>query len=151
MHKILLFTLALFLSAPALADHGMKQAALERIVKAMATESRGEQGVVEFEYDQVLLYLISDVPHNRMRIVAPITEYKNLSRPQLDAIMVSNYHRALDARYAVSDGLLYSAYIHPLAELDEGQVRSAVRQVATLARSFGTDYSSGGLSFGGQH
>ena len=97
------------------------------------------------------MYLISDTQHNRMRIVAPITNYSDLTREQLDAVLESNYHKALDARYAVSKDVLFSAYIHPLSEMHERQVRDAVRQVANLALTFGTDYSSGDLSFDGDN
>ena len=137
-------------SGPAFADHGLTQQRLEQIVKAMATSAKGEQGVVEFEYNQIAMYLISDVEHNRMRIVAPIANYPDLTRAQLDAILESNYHKALDARYAVSRNVLYAAFIHSLEELHDGQIRSAVRQVANLAQSFGTEYSSGELTFAGQ-
>ncbi len=151
MKRPILFISLLVLASAALADHGMSQAALERIIKAMADSSRGERGVVEFDFNNVRMYVISDRQHNRMRIVAPVAEYAKLTREELDAILVSNYHKSLDARYAVSEGVLYSAYIHPLAELNEGQVRSAVRQVSNLALSFGTDYSSGELSFSSDH
>lgn len=149
MKKMLPLVFALLLPGMLHADHGMSQAELERVIKAMADSSRGERGVVEFDYQDVRMYVISDVQHDRMRIVAPVAEYQKLTREQIDAVLESNYHKALDARYAVSEGVLYSAYIHPLAELNERQIRSAVQQVANLALTFGADYSSGELSFGG--
>ena len=121
---------------------------MEKIVKSMALNSKGEKGVVQFSYNKISMYLISDVKHDRMRVIAPIAEYKKLSREHLDAMLESNYHKSLDARYAVSDGVLYSAYIHPLSMLSEQQLRSAVQQVANLAKSFGNEYSSGSLTFG---
>ena len=150
MKKILWLVPLFLLSSPLCADHGMNQESLERIVKATADQAKGEKGVVEFEFKTVRMYLISDPNHNRMRIVAPVAKYETLTRVQIDALLESNYHKALDARYAVSKGVLYSAYIHTLAELHEGQVRSAVHQVANLALSFGNDYSSGKLKFEGQ-
>lgn len=51
---------------------------------------------------------------------------------------------------AISDGVLYSAYIHPLSDLSRPQLKSAVVQVANLALSFGTEYTSGVLTFGGE-
>jgi hypothetical protein len=132
------------------AAESMNQASMEAIVKSKATESKGENGVVEFAFNGVTMYLISDTTHDRMRIVAPVVEYAKLTKAQIDSVMESNYHRALDARYAVSDGVLFSVYIHPLAELTEKQIRSAVEQVSVLALTFGTEYSSGQLNFGGQ-
>jgi len=126
----------------------MNQAAMENIVKQMALESAGEKGVVEFNYHQVKMYLISDTKHNRMRIIAPITEYDKLERTQIDLMLESNFHSSLDARYAVSKGILYSAYIHPLSALSQDQLESAVKQVANLALTFGNGYTSGTLEFG---
>ena len=128
----------------------MTQALLEKTVKNIATKSKGKNGVVVFTYKKVNLVLVSDVRHNRMRIVSPIIKYNKLSRKQLDAILKSNFHKSLDARYAVSNGVLYSAYIHPLNELSRSQIKSAVIQVANLAISFGGQYSSGILKFGGK-
>jgi len=83
-----------------------------------------------------------------MRIVAPVIEATQLTEEQILSSMISNYHLALDARYAIGDGILYSVYIHPLAELTETQLVSAVRQVATLRNTFGNGYTSGELTFG---
>jgi len=127
----------------------MNQNELEKIVKEMAESSQGEEGVVEFRYHNISLYLISDTVHDRMRIIAPVAEYDRLSNEQLHDILESNYHKSLDARYAVSDGVLYSAYIHPLSVLTEEQIESAVIQVTNLAKSFGKEYSSGVLTYGG--
>jgi hypothetical protein len=72
-----------------------------------------------------------------------------LTRQHLDAALESNFHKALDARYATSKGVLYSAYMHRLSELSELQLISAVEQVANLALTFGGEYSSGTLVYGG--
>lgn len=146
MKKMLLVVLFLF-SNVCLAADAMDQVTMEKIVKAMAEGSKGENGVVDFHFEQVRMYLISDTTHNRMRIVAPITDASKLSEEQTLAILESNYHQALDARYAISKGVLFSAYIHPLAELTEAQIKSAVIQVANLALSFGNEYTSGVLSY----
>ncbi len=127
----------------------MNQESLEKIVKGLADKSEGQRGVVEFNYNEVAMYLISDTTHDRMRIIAPVAEYATLTRQHLDALLESNFHDSLDARYAVSDGVLYSAYIHPLSELSESQIESAMLQVANLALSFDGDYTSGVLTYGG--
>ncbi|MFT7559163.1 MAG: hypothetical protein ACI93R_001068 [Flavobacteriales bacterium] len=130
--------------------HAMNQKAMEKTVKKHAQESRGEKGVVEFRYNGVDMMLISDVTHNRMRIITPVIAYEDLNEAQIYQIMDSNFHRALDARYAVSDGVLYAAYIHPLSSLDKGSIKSAMLQVANLALSFDGEYTSGVLNFGDQ-
>jgi len=108
-----------------------------------------EQGYVLFVYNQVRMALVSDVAHDRMRIIAPVERYENLSEEQITRAMEANFHSALDARYGLSNGLLYSAFIHPLSFLTADQLQDAMDQVSTLAQTFGTEYSSGRLSFGG--
>ena len=149
MKNIILGITFLLVTNISIAQDQMSQALMESIVKGMAAESKGEGGVIEFTYGDVEMYLISDVKHNRMRIIAPIVEYKDLSLTHVDSILESNFHKSLDARYAVSDGVLYSAYIHPLSSLNQKQLESAVFQVANLALSFGTEYTSGTLQFRG--
>ena len=149
MRRLILTFVLLIFSIAIMADTTMNQKNMESIVKHMAKESSGSKGVVEFNYEGVKMVLISDVKHDRMRIIAPITNYSQLELKHLDAALDSNFHKALDARYAVSEGVLYSAYIHPLSSLTESQIESAVKQVANLALSFGTEYSSGFLTFGG--
>jgi len=151
MKKIFFVVLLLSFSGFSYGDHGMNQASMEKIIKDMAVESKGENGFIEFVFGEVKMYLISDVKHDRMRIVAPIAEYEKLSQHHVNSILESNYDKALDARYAVNKGVLYSAFIHPMSELSRWQVKSAVEQVANLALSFGGDYSSGLLTFGADH
>jgi len=149
--KNLLLTFLFFLfSGVSVAADLMNQNLMEKAVKNMASHSEGGKGLVKFKFSNTQMYLISDVKHNRMRIIAPIIEYKKLTIKHLDAILESNFHKSLDARYAVSKGVLYSAYIHSLAELNETQIKSAVQQVANLALSFGNEYSSGMLTYSGK-
>jgi hypothetical protein len=151
MKKIVLFTLLLLFSVASYGDHGMNQGTLEKIVKSMAVESSGENGFVEFSFNNVKMYLISDIKHDRMRIVAPIAEYRKLTQQHLNAVLEANYNTSLDARYAVNKDVLYAAFLHPLSELSRLQLKSSVKQVANLALSFGREYSSGVLTYGGEH
>lgn len=107
-----------------------------------------KNGNITFTYDGAQLIAMVAEEANRMRLVSPVISATDLNEAQLAATLVSNYHLALDARYAVGDGVLYSAYIHPLKELTMQQLISAIRQVATLRNTFGTSYTSGELSFG---
>ena len=104
--------------------------------------------VIEFEFRDLELLCIYDETHNRMRIISPIKEYSAVTEFEKDMMMQSNFHSALDARYAVSNGLLYSAFIHPLRSLSRLEVLSAIYQVSSLHISYGREYSSGLLSFG---
>ncbi len=147
MQSVLLTSLFVFANTGV---YAMDQQEMESTVKQLSQQSRGGQGVVEFTFRDLPMMLISDVTHNRMRIITPIAEYKILGKQQIDEVMESNFHSALDARYAVSDGILYSVYVHTLSDLNQRLLLSAINQVSSLALTFGTDYNSGALSFGAQ-
>ncbi len=103
---------------------------------------------IAFTYDNAQLIAVVSETANRMRLISPVMSASDMTESQMAASLVSNYHLALDARYAVGDGILYTVYIHPLKELTAEQLRSAIRQVATLRNTFGTSYSSGEMTFG---
>ena len=64
-------------------------------------------------------------------------------------MMQANFDSALDARYAVAKGVLWSAYLHPLSTLKADDFVSGLAQVVNLAATYGSTYSSGALTFGG--
>ncbi|MEM6959139.1 MAG: hypothetical protein AAF645_25885, partial [Myxococcota bacterium] len=103
----------------------------------------------ELDYRGVTGTVITEAPADPMRKVVPVASVRELSPDHVQAIMVANFHTALDARYAVGEGVLFSTFIHRLSTLHELDVESAVRQTATLAATFGSSYSSGELIFGG--
>ena len=81
--------------------------------------------------------------------MTPITKADELGAEQLARLMQANFDSALDARYAIARGALWSTFIHPLATLQDAEFISAVAQTVTLAHSYGGSYSSGALTFGG--
>lgn len=85
---------------------------------------------------------------NRMRIVALITDAAGLDDTELRRLLDANYASALDARYALTDGHLVAAFLHPLDELDFEQFILGFYQVLTCAETWGTDYTGGTLLFG---
>jgi hypothetical protein len=125
----------------------MTQIRLETIIREVGSDVVGGSGALEFTFKSVRMACISDVEHDRMRLVAPICRLSELSPDQAARVLEANFHTALDARYASSQGVLYAAFIHPLSPLANEELRSAIRQVASLAQSFGTTYSSGELVF----
>lgn len=106
-----------------------------------------EKGYVLFKYSGTKMALLSDENYNRMRIISPITKYSSLAPKIKDALMDSNFHLALDARYAVSEDTLYAAFLHPLSSLVTEDFESALKQVYNLAISFGKTYSSAQIEF----
>lgn len=140
--------LCLSLSACSLPDKNvMTQSKMERIISERVALSEQKQGFLRFKYQNREMMLISDSYHDRMRIIAPIIDYAQVTTEQKERIITANFHSALDARYAVADGKLYAAYIHPLSPLQKRQLTGALDQVASLAHTFGSSYSSESLSF----
>ncbi len=124
---------------------------LGTIVSAAGTAVKAYGGTAwEFTAGGVRLACICDPAHDRMRIIAPVASLSDVTAEQKDRMLEANFHSALDARYATSDGLVYAAFIHPLSPLQESEVRSAIQQVTTAARTFGDSYSSGELVYGAQ-
>ena len=147
--KILFLTITLALYSLAACADPMTQDEMEKIISNHVDVVEQEKGHIIFNYKKIKMAILSNVQHDRMRIIAPITEYSKLTAEQKDTIMEANFHKALDARYASSNGILYSAYIHPMSTLSQSELEEALKQVATLAATFGTSYSSGSLVFGG--
>jgi len=148
--KYLLIASLLFLNSTIANAETMTQDAMEKTIISHVEVITQKKGYVVFMFKKVKMALVSDVKHDRMRIIAPITEYSVLTSEIKDVVMESNFHSALDARYAVSKGVLYSAYIHPMSPLTKQELESALNQVSTLALTFGSTYSSGVLIFNGK-
>ena len=130
-------------------DGAMTRERMEEILRSLGSDAEGPAGTLDFSFAGVPMVCISDTRYDRMRIIAPVISVSDLSAEHVVSIFEANFHTALDARYASSQGVLYAAFIHPLSSLTERQLLSAVRQVANLARSFGTTYDSGELVYGG--
>lgn len=145
--KTLLIASAMIFSCTMVSANVMTQDEMEKIIMSKVKVIKHKKGYVLFHYKKVEIALISDVKHDRMRFVAPIVSYPSLSLKEVKTTMESNFHRALDARYAVSRDVLYSAFIHPLSSLTKKDLVKALNQVSTLALTFGTTYTSGDLTF----
>lgn len=129
------------------AQRGMTRERLEAALHQIDPDASGTPGAIEFTYGGVSIACISDTNYDRMRLVAPVKAASEITPTQIGAILEANYHSALDARYALSQGVLYAAFLHPLSSLTPDEIASGVRQVANLVRTFGTLYSSGELEF----
>ena len=148
----LLLSCTLFAGGVAAAKEiSMTPETLLKSVKSYAEEVEAKNNLISFKYHGVSLYCIWDKNADRMRLLSPIVEVKNVSQEVLLEALQANYHSALDARYAVGDDIIYSAFIHPLSPLTIEELQSAIRQVATAAVTFGDQYTSGELVFPGNN
>ena len=149
MKKLLLLC---FLVIPVMAkaqDMDFKKLKLVLAKEAVVIQEVGN--AVEYELNDLKIYLITDENANRMRLMAGVVESAKLSREDLDILMEANYDRALDAKYAISDNILWAVYVHPLRELHEKQIIDALYQVFALVKNYGTTYTSTDMIFGGEN
>lgn len=102
-----------------------------------------------FTVEDVPLTVVTDPRADRMRIVVPVARAGALEPDALMRLMQANFDTALDARYAIGRDVLWSTFIHPLGPLTDDQFLSGIGQTVNLARSFGSTYSSGAVSYGG--
>ncbi len=107
------------------------------------------KGFWRFTIEGANVIAVADDEHDRLRILVGVQSAKDLSQAQLVKITQSNFDTALDARYAISQGILWAIYVHPLKSLGNEQFISAIGQTVNLAVSYGGGYSSGGILFDG--
>ena len=77
-----------------------------------------------------------------MRMLIPIVKVEEVTSENMAKMMIANFHTALDGRYAIGNGIVYAAFIHPLSSLEPRDFRSAVLQVTRLSQSYGETYDS---------
>ncbi|MEQ8211206.1 MAG: hypothetical protein RH917_15370 [Lacipirellulaceae bacterium] len=98
-----------------------------------------------------VVLVMTDQRADRMRIMMPIRNFDPQTVEDLQLALIAlhaNYDRALDARYAIQDGVLWSVFIHPLGSLTPKDLTNALNQVQALRENTGTTYSSSELIFG---
>ncbi len=103
----------------------------------------------QFHVEEVPVVVVTDAGNNRMRIMIALKQAAKMSAEELLRLSQANFDTALDARYAIAKGLLWATFIHPLSELHDKQFIAGIGQTVNAAKSYGTTYSSGLLSFGG--
>ncbi|MEJ6393640.1 hypothetical protein V8J82_10260 [Gymnodinialimonas sp. 2305UL16-5] len=122
---------------------------LASIVTALDPDATIEPRGMSFTVASVPVTIVMDPIADRMRILVPISSSEALGEAELLRLMQANFDTALDARYAVANGRLWSTYIHPLSPLQTEQVISGIAQTVTLAQTYGDSFTSGAIMFGG--
>lgn len=112
-----------------------------------AAQSRGN--AFEMVIADVTVLIVTDPNADRMRAMVPIRPTEGIAPEELSWMMQANFDSALDARYAVADGLLWAAYIHPLSPLTQEQFISGLGQTVNVAKTYGSLYTGGAMQFGG--
>lgn len=107
-----------------------------------------ERGAI-FTVSGVQVTLVYDIAADRMRLVSPVATVNDIDADDLIRLMQANFDSALDARYALAQGAVWSTFIHPLSSLTLDDFASGIGQTVNLVTTFGSSYSSGALIFGG--
>lgn len=152
MTRLIPVILFLMSAVPVLAQEAEPPMTAERLITILSTLDDAARPVgsgVELTIADVPVLVIMDAGNNRMRAMVPIASAEGLTEADMARMMQANFDTALDARYAVARGRLWSVYIHPLAELERAQLISGIVQTVTLAQTYGTLYSGGAQVFGG--
>ncbi len=147
MNKIIFLPLLLLLFCNNINAQDMDNQKLHDIIHQLSDEVEGVHGNWRFIIDSTIFICLTDEVHNRMRIISPIVEAEKVTDTNMKKCMEANFHSALDAKYAIGEDILWSTFIHPLQELTQTQVLSGIAQVYSCAKTYGTYYSSGALSF----
>lgn len=147
--KVFLILLLVSISVPNSHAQSMDNDKLGKILYVIADSIRGQSGNWNFMIKGRQFICLTDAYHNRMRIVSPIIEQDKLSYPDLIKSLTANFHTVLDVKYALSDDILWSVFIHPLKQLTKDQVINAVEQVFAAAATYGTIYTSTSLTYSG--
>ncbi|MEL7189967.1 MAG: hypothetical protein AAGK17_10485 [Pseudomonadota bacterium] len=128
------------------------QEALDRmaeVIEALDGDAKREGNNWELSVDDQMILVVTDPNAGRMRIMTPIAPVELLPEGAMERLMQANFDTALDARYAVGQGLVWGTFIHPLDSLTVRDFASGILQTKSLADTFGTTFSSGALNFGG--
>ncbi len=123
---------------------------LNELITAVDEEAERQNDTMwQLEVEGVPAVVVTDPSHDRMRIIVGIAGAANLDQAMLLRLLQANFDTALDARYSIARDTLWGTFIHPLSPLTDEQFLSGLGQTVNLARTFGSTFSSGALSFGG--
>lgn len=122
---------------------------IAEVIAALDAEAERNGNNWQLTVDERMLIVVTDTNAGRMRIITPIAESSALPPEALERLMQANFDTALDARYAIGQGLVWSVFIHPLDSLTTKDFASGLLQTKSLADTFGTTFSSGALNYGG--
>ncbi|PKQ11949.1 MAG: hypothetical protein CVT70_11845 [Alphaproteobacteria bacterium HGW-Alphaproteobacteria-1] len=135
--------------AEAEAEPPMTLERLDAILRALDPEVQTNGTMWQLTVKGVIVLIVTDETADRMRAITAVRKAEDVSPEELTRLMQANFDSALDARYAIANELLWSAFIHPLKPLEKNQLISGIGQVVNLAQSYGTLYSGGALQYGG--
>ena len=126
----------------------MTHSTLGRLLERLLEEMEGSDGFWHGQRDDVTVYVVSDLEHDRMRIMSPIGELRVNDSGFLSILLQANFDRALDAKYALRKKELWSVFMHPLSTVVPDDLGLYIDQVVRLVKNTGSTYASSDLIFG---
>ncbi|WP_171176777.1 hypothetical protein [Ruegeria sp. HKCCD8929] len=145
----LVLTLLASLCSAQEAEPPMTYERLGNIIFALDPEAQPLGPGFELTVADVTVLVVTDTAADRMRAMVAIGSAADLSPEDLQRMMQANFDSTLDARYAIANGTLWAAFIHPLSRLDKDQLISGLAQTVNIAKTYGTLYTGGAAEFGG--
>ncbi|MEL7538374.1 MAG: type III secretion system chaperone [Pseudomonadota bacterium] len=131
------------------ADDDMTAERLGELVLAVDEKAELEGNSWYFRIEGLETSVVYDIEADRMRIIIPIVPTDDLEPDILMRMLQANYDSALDARYAVANGMVWGTFIHPLSTLSDEEFLVGLAQTANVVITFGGTYTSGMFLFGG--
>ena len=122
---------------------------LEDIVLRIDENAVVQGSVIQFSFADTLIAVVYDENAQRMRAMVPIISADLLSEDLMERMLQANFDSVLDARYAISNGQVWAVFIHPLDTLTEVDFTSGIVQCVIAAQTFGKEFTSGTMVFGG--
>lgn len=122
---------------------------LGEIILSLDEDARPNGNSFQMTIEDVPVLILTDTDADRMRALVPIRSSEEMTSEEVLRVMQANFDTALDARYAIANGKLWGTFIHPLASLEKDEFISGLGQTINIAKTYGTLFSGGSLSFGG--
>ncbi len=135
--------------APAPAQPSMTAQRMGELIQRIDPEAIHRANTWEFAVEDYGVAVVFDETADRMRTVVPIAQEDQLDEALMRRLLQANYDSALDARYAIGQGVLWATFIHPLSTLTDELFLSGVGQTVNIVATFGTSFTSGAFIFGG--
>ncbi|WP_170362443.1 hypothetical protein [Ruegeria arenilitoris] len=122
---------------------------LGKILFALDPEAQPQGPGFALTLSDVPVLVVTDISTDRMRAMVAVRSADELSKEELHRMMQANFDTALDARYAIANGIVWATFIHPLSSLKKDQLISGLAQTVNIAATYGTSYTGGAIQFGG--
>lgn len=116
----------------------MNNTRMQDLLQRVDPELQGKLGSWVITHEAVKAQIITDEKADRMRVIVPIVKVEDIEEGELLRLMQANFDSTLDARYSVANGVVWSAFIHPLTALSDEEFISGLAQAMTAAATFGS-------------